>query len=177
MVPEPQVWTTLQYRIFDYFTVSQANCLLQIVTFFSMRLASPRNGPASVVLRVTYSCTLFSTKQYTACVPHKFYDHYYYVRVCTLYVRVQYNVYPYNLKLSCCVKHSIPLLAHQEIRIVSIIHCMRQAWPQGRSVTQWVWGAPKNIIDSTRGVNRAGPNAGRAGPGRVFKLRTGPGRA
>ena len=46
----------------------------------------------------------------------------------------------------------------------------RIAWlrrQQGRSVTQWVWGAPKNIIYSTRGVNRAGPNAGRAGPGRA----------
>ena len=38
---------------------------------------------------------------------------------------------------------------------------------QGRSVTQWVWGGTKNIIYSTRGVNRAGPNAGRAGPGRA----------
>ena len=49
---------------------------------------------------------------------------------------------------------------------------------QGRSVTQWVWGGvPKNIIYSTRGVNRAGPNAGRAGPGRAGPGRAGPGRA
>ena len=38
-------------------------------------------------------------------------------------------------------------------------------------------GGTKNIVYSTRGVNRAGQNEGRAGPGpgRVFKLRAVPG--
>ena len=55
----------------------------------------------------------------------------------------------------------------------SISHTSRGvAWPNG-----FGGGGTKNIIYSTRGVNRAGPNAGRAGPGRARAefLNCGPG--